>query len=307
MKKFLKYIALFIALVVVFLVGLEWLAQRVPNPYRTKAQYMEQNADRIETLILGSSHTYMGVAPEVMDSTGGAYNLACVSQTLLYDYELLRLYIDKMPHLRCVVLPVSLFSLYDVDFDKQGAFLRKYYQLYYGIRLTYDPLTWLEVGDMPIALTKIKEYYVMHTDMVQLTPYGQSKAYFLANKSPEDWEHTRQKAEGHRRNGSIDPRAVVYLNKIAELCQQHGVELVLVSTPTRPGYRQMANAAQIDQIRSTLSSLTNKYTCARYFDMSADERFEDCDDLFFDADHLTDLGAQKFSRILADTMALSAF
>ncbi|MFI3324514.1 MAG: hypothetical protein SNG59_08020 [Rikenellaceae bacterium] len=66
-------------------------------------------------------------------------------------------------------------------------------------------------------------------------------------------------------------------------------------------YRKKMNQTQINDVYSTLKRLNERYEF-NFYDFFNDERFV-ADD-FFDTDHLSNIGAEKFSRILADTLAL---
>ena len=108
MKRFLIKTAIFSA-IILCLLGLGELAVRnMPSSYSYKHAYMEGHARDISTLILGSSHTYYGVRSDLLGDS--VFNLANVSQDPDIDLVLLRTYMDSMPGLRLVVLPVSYFT-----------------------------------------------------------------------------------------------------------------------------------------------------------------------------------------------------
>ena len=102
-------ILLFAAILLLPLSAGESYIRSVPNPSKAKHAHMKAHSKEIDVLILGSSHTYYGIAPERISKR--AYSLAQVSQTLRYDDFLLHHY--PMPNLRMVVLPISDFSLYE--------------------------------------------------------------------------------------------------------------------------------------------------------------------------------------------------
>ena len=83
MKKFLITILAFFIPVLFVLVGLEYIVRKAPNEYQYKAQWMEKNADRVETLILGTSHAFYGINPSYLGPN--AFSLAASAQCLQYD------------------------------------------------------------------------------------------------------------------------------------------------------------------------------------------------------------------------------
>src|SRR5690606_22742388 len=110
MKKFLSYILIFSAPVIILISVTEVLIRSIPNEYSIKKDYLDRNSNEIEILILGSSHTLRGVDPKYMNYK--AYNAAMVSQSIDYDLEILKKYEGNWDSLKTIVLPISYFSLY---------------------------------------------------------------------------------------------------------------------------------------------------------------------------------------------------
>src|SRR5690606_6316134 len=102
MKKFNHIVLIFIIPILIFGVSMEILLRQIPNDYKAKTHFLNTNASNVETLILGSSHTMYGINPKYIDNS--AYNLSHVSQTIDIDFELLKHYKSKMPHLKHVIL-----------------------------------------------------------------------------------------------------------------------------------------------------------------------------------------------------------
>ena len=65
MKKFLLYILKIILPILFFFLVLEIAIRNIPNDYKLKQKYLQQNTAEINTLILGSSHTYYGLKPNL--------------------------------------------------------------------------------------------------------------------------------------------------------------------------------------------------------------------------------------------------
>ena len=57
MKPFLTYSALFLAIMLSIIAVAEMVARAYPNSYAYKKAWMDANAERVRTLILGGSHT----------------------------------------------------------------------------------------------------------------------------------------------------------------------------------------------------------------------------------------------------------
>jgi lysophospholipase L1-like esterase len=73
------------------------------------------------------------------------------------------------------------------------------------------------------------------------------------------------------------------------------VLVLLVTTPTYHTYYDNLDAGQLGEMYSIIDSLKQQYHL-EYYDYLKDTRFV-ADD-FWDGDHLSDLGAAKFTKIL---------
>jgi len=97
MKKLLLRIILLALpfLVLVHVVGL-YYAKGFHSQYIVKKRLLESAANQVQTLTVGSSHTYYGILPKFMDY--GTFNLAHVSQSIYYDVELVQEFLPRLPH-----------------------------------------------------------------------------------------------------------------------------------------------------------------------------------------------------------------
>ncbi|MEE0860696.1 MAG: hypothetical protein UIC49_04470 [Paludibacteraceae bacterium] len=127
MRKFLRHIGLFLLPIVLVAMILEYIGENIPNSYTYKHQYMEQHAAHIQTLILGSSYAYDGLAPSEMPA---AFNLSNSSQTLEDDYRLLARYIPQMDSLQTVILGVGHGTLAMRTQDNRRLYYTLYMDLY---------------------------------------------------------------------------------------------------------------------------------------------------------------------------------
>ena len=100
MKRFLTYSALFLAIMLSIIAVAEMVSRAYPNSYAYKKAWMDANAERVRTLILGGSHTYYAVKPDLLGAN--AFSLANVSQAPEYDYWLLSTYIHRCKNLKTV-------------------------------------------------------------------------------------------------------------------------------------------------------------------------------------------------------------
>ena len=111
--------------------GLEWWTTEIPNTYSIKHKRLNVLSDRIDTLVLGSSSAFYGVAPKELSGT--AFNLADVSQTLYYDDRLLTQALPRLPRLRRVIVQIQNISLFSDLGDSFEDWRQYFYEQEWGI------------------------------------------------------------------------------------------------------------------------------------------------------------------------------
>lgn len=301
MGKFILKATIFIIPLIAILVGLEYIAQTTPNAYRHKDVFITNNCDSINTLILGSSHTFYGVNPEYLEYN--SFNLANVSQDLKFDLYLLRRYIDKCKSLKTLVVPISYFTLYETPLDKgEEKFRVKFYELYMGYNdTTLYPFEKLEIYDINIFQDKIGKYL---KDLCgKESDYGYNyngwATGYKTSKIDENIENDAIKTitrHTPKSNKYIEENKE-YLMQIANLCHKHNVRLFFITTPTLPAYYKKIDKSRWNNTQRVVNNICIEYN-ASYFNYLNDDRFDASD--FFDIDHLCHKGAKKFSKILRE-------
>lgn len=297
MKHFLSYVALFLLPLLLVAAGMEAYLRQVPNSYRYKAAWMAAYADSVETLVLGNSHVYYGIRPSLLQ--GRAFSLANLSQRPDYARWLLAHYAPRCPRLRRVVLSLSCFTLDDPRFeDGEEWFVARYYRIYMGCDLHARLSKYnLEVSDYKSAKLKF-EQSLRGGAVHPCDSLGWGTDYRLPLRTA-DLDDDRANAEAATRHKGRSRAYVDYnlaqLRAIAALCRQRRLQLVLVTTPGWRGYVRHLDAGQLAEMREAARQMVRDYG-AVYLDYLQDARFGKDD--FFDSDHLSDVGADRFTRIL---------
>ena len=83
--------------------------------------------------------------------------------------------------------------------------------------------------------------------------------------------------------------------EMAEFCKSHDIQMILITTPCWHSYYDNLNKEQLKKMYELTNRFKNEFDIP-YFDYLEDPRFE-ADD-FFDSNHLSDIGAIKFTKIL---------
>jgi len=280
----------------------EWLVRKVPNSFKYKYEWMQQYASEVETLILGSSHAYFGISPSYMKHSG--FNLANVSQNLKYDSFLLEQYASDCKSLKQVVLTISYFTLFSPGFEGTKNWWNGInYKVYMNCPYHSDFSKYnFELSHLPVYAGKLRSFFQSKSNIL-CDSLGWGKGYSLRSK-PDLWDsilaeqavcrHTKQDWDYLDENEG-------YLNKIAYLCQEHSIQLVLVTMPAWSTYYEKLDKKQLNRMYECINELQNEYGLA-YYDYLKDSRFVAED--FYDSDHLSDVGARKFTEILTEECLL---
>lgn len=71
------------------------------------------------------------------------------------------------------------------------------------------------------------------------------------------------------------------------------IKIILISCPSYKTYSENLNKKELASTVNVVNALDDKYSNMRYFNLLQDKSFDAKD--FFDADHLNEIGAKKFT------------
>ena len=298
MKKFLKYGIFFVLPLIVASIPLEYLIRQVSNPYKYKYEWMQKNAEDVEILVFGSSHTFYGIRPEFFE--GKAFSLANVSQGLRQDLFLLEYWADRYKKLKTVICPISFYSWFSHGLEYGSESYRcRYYKIYMDCDLYPDlSLYNLELSDFRTAKGKIAKLFSSNEDP-GYDEYGWGNTYKLSKKKMTKWnDGTEAEAAVKRHTAkSWDYIDLNYarMKELVDFCKSRNIQLVFITTPCWYSYYDNLNKEQLAKMYELTNRFKNEFDVP-YFDYLKDSRFE-ADD-FYDSNHLSDIGASKFTKIL---------
>lgn len=295
MKKFLITLLVFFIPVLCVLAGLEYMVRKAPNEYQYKAQWMEKNADRVETLILGTSHAFYGINPSYLGPN--AFSLAASAQSLQYDEFLFFKYAPKCKNLKTVILPISYFTLFSRDMEDGSEWWRVInYKVYMDcpFHSSFSKYNFFISNSEPFRakLTKIiKGNTIIECDSLGFGyPIYRKSSPTLDDASVATWvnHHTAKDFSCVEKNKQ-------HILKIADYCQANNIRFVIVTTPTWKTYYERLNHSQLKVMSEFIELLISKYDIT-YLNHIQDARFIATD--FTDCNHMSCDGARKLSSIL---------
>ena len=300
MRKLYKRLVMFLLPVIAVWGGLEIFYRSVENNYTYKHQRVQEEYASAEVLILGSSHSYYGFNPDYFQQP--TYNFSNISQSLYFDELLLERHINSLKQLKAVVLTIGYFSLSQQDNGIEDRWRKYFYQQ--QMDLDVPIVSGIDVRKYSLALSRkfnksvelvgtyLHEGTILSCyrngygiqDSTDIVPYKATTSRLIAKKHED---------------GSMDfGHNVERLERIINLCKDKDVDVLLVEMPVFPDYFDAVNPVKRDSISSILASLGSSSDNTHHLKLSRDRRFRR-DDLR-DADHLTNGGAEKCSKIVSE-------
>ena len=318
-KKILPRVAVLLAFVFLLEAGIRFLYE----PYTQYSIYAHQEyqsmKEEVDTLFCGTSKTYSGYDPAVYDSSTGAvsFNLGTGSQPLVTTKELLEDAFRVSP-IKTVYLEVSLSTLqrgrndsarigasdrFVTLFGKlssifhetsSGVQIRK---LLYSTRVTdYFDFSAVaanvsyklsaESGQAPVMPDKEPQYLgrgFLNNDNVY-----SGKRYTDTNITIHSWKphiHTQE-------NKAL-------LDEIITLCQEKGVEIILVSPPLPEVL--LSHAGDMNHMHATYQAIADSHGIP-FYDMNfyTEKNTAFNRELFRDIVHLNRNGAEIYTGLIAE-------
>lgn len=304
LKKYILKLLYFIIPLLSLCFIIELGLRSIPNDYKTKYAKLSQDAKHIDGLILGNSHSLYGLNPEYLE--GNWYNASHISQSSSMDWAIFSKYKEDFKNLKYIVLPISYFSFYESLEKGDEAWRLKNYSLYYNIKFKNILKNKSELLSIPIAkqFQRLYDYYILSKDEVHINKHGWDTSYHLS-KAMSLEETGRIAAKRHSIDvmnldlyqESIDLNKK-YLRLFLDWAEQHKVQVILFSPPVHQEYYVNTQEEQWELNKNILKEIC-KHPCI-YLDFNKTDIFEDTD--FYDADHLSDKGAKKLTKALAERL-----
>ncbi|MBE6017183.1 MAG: hypothetical protein E7233_06185 [Lachnospiraceae bacterium] len=291
-------VLVFLAAVIVFSVAVFW-------PYR---QVWSKN-NHYDTLFLGASRVYKGIKPNVMDELLGcsSYSLASDSCSMEDRLVLLESAIEQGT-LKTVVFEISYDALTDI-YNHEGD----------GYVYEVEPMSKLEGLKRKITFCGDKfNFWEDNYDNVYpaLMSYGFERWERIIRRWPEEkgyvpfgpinigWtaEQAAQVHNSKQVSGAYVEENINNMNRVIELCIENDIEVILINTPDSEANLWQYTGWEVYE--DLMNNLASKYGIKLYdFNLYKDRQslFNDRDS-FNDYAHLSEIGADTFSRLLAETL-----
>ena len=297
MKRFYWSVLLFVLPIAVFLGVTEYMVRQIPNEYKYKNDWMESHAEEVETLILGNSHTQTGINPDYME--GKSFNLSIAGQDYVYSHFLFFKWADRLKKLKTLIMPVSYFSFYKTPHGDNSELIQElYYRIYMRSPFFIHNIAYnMESLYYKPLCGKIRGSF--NGESVKWKSNGWMPWYFADKSDVWNADHVNKALAkiylaDSMKYGNIN-RNYEFIAEIANYCRKRGIRLVLVTIPQTKEYNKCLDSRQIMCTSNFVERLKREYGI-KYYDYREDYSFEDAD--FYDQSHLSEFGAEKFTKLL---------
>ena len=309
MKRFIHNITIWGIILLLINITIELLLFLRPNMYSYKRAYVEEHINDISCLILGNSHIDQALKPNILGD--GVFNMAINGRNLIYDVELAKMYVPQMKRLGFLIIPLDYDKFYfgrgkdnPNEMKKpsgRGGTNKCMYYKYMGIRVDHF-WYWSEI--LNSKLDYMSRFLKNDTAARECDSLGFYK-HSLAKRKDNWMNRYLPKIVDTTIDANREKQKLLFSRycTLAELANGQGAKLVLLVTPMYKTYNNSTNPVVIREMKSFVASLRQKYPNIEYFDYSTDNRFVDED--FWDSSHLTDIGANKFSKIVKEEVLSS--
>jgi hypothetical protein len=280
----------------------EALLRNIPNDYSYKKEYLDNYSTEVETLVLGSSHSYYGINPDFF--TSSTFNASHVSQTLKYDYEILKKFQNNFDSLKTIILPVSYFTLFAKLEEGSESWRIKNYVIYYGINvaLSIDDYSEFLSNNPKVNCKRLSSYYISGSGELTCSKLGWGTGYksenaknLLETGKTASKRHTKENIYSEKNTNNFIENNSILLS-IINLCNKRNIKLLLFTPPAFETYRQNIDPEQYEVTVKVANSVDKQYDNCIYINLFDDASFVEKD--FYDADHLSEIGAEKLSKLI---------
>lgn len=285
----------------------EYRLSFVNTVYFNKRIALEEQLEKIEIAVTGSSNTFYGVNPEAFSHYG--FNMAFPGHGMFYDTQMIQKFSKRMPALRMVVLTVNYFTLGVADAEFTQSWRTFFDRQYFGLpRNGEDGLLrawkfWLQPSNFSkIALyggqvePQARQDYKAPVDVITL-PSG----WFDAGDVPADpllnFGARGARAHNASTNENNYDQNLQYWDEFIRELKHRRIAVAIVELPTDSSYYTFLDPVKTEAIKRKLGEFARRHGI-RFVDYTGDSRFSSSDFSWELVDHMNGRGATKFSKIL---------
>lgn len=303
MKGFLKNIGLFLLPVFIIFLGEEYFYQTTASTYSYKNRIIKEKYDQIETLILGDSHAFFGINPEYLETK--VFNLSNISQSLYFDQLLFEKHVDRIPHLKNVIITIGYYSLSQLKNTKEDQWRKYFYRQ--QMELDVPIISPFDIKKYSIGLTRRfdKSIHLFRKYLDKGTIIGCNANgwgdYYTKTSGVDLITQSKVTAQRHEDFLLDFEENLTKLRSIIAYCKKMNCTIYLVDMPVHSSYLDALNPEKLHKMTMSCHYLAEENKHVRYLNLRKDPALKDSD--LYDPDHLNHKGAKKYTKIINEMMA----
>lgn len=273
-------------------------AHNKADQWRYKMEFLWQYKDTANVVIIGSSRSYFGINPLQFKDPFYAINLSVSTNPHKASYLFLSNYV--LPHMKKLKYVIK-----DLDIDRwldvSAGIFSSAYKSYPGYMYDKNHNYWKDYYPTRLAEATYNSPGVLFTQNALRSSRGFRKKDATGWGEPyisRDSTWLDNFKNNYKENFN-------YLVRMIEECQKNNIILVGVITPENPRYtetgsygKQGIRRSEAPTIIKEIGDLSKKYPNFILFDENKMGHHDYTDEMAFDTDHLSMLGAQQLSNRL---------
>ena len=262
----------------------------------------------LDTIIIGSSHALRSMKPTIINEklNISSYNLSSPLMSMYGRYSLLKKEINRNP-VKTVYLELS-FNALMLDKENLG------YEGDLYVLGRFDNI--FERGNFFIYGFSCDEYKDVYADTITRTKHSLTEKSVITQYEtlgyvpdsretfPHTIEITKEAFNRYEFDTKIRQESLTYFNKIIELCKEKDIRVVVLVTPITE--QIIVGYSNFDKVFSQYIKLAKNYNL-EYYDFNLDKKrnsLYDEETSFHDIHHMSDSGAEIFSKRFSEIMEL---
>lgn len=297
MLRFIFKTALFLLPLLILLAVTDYRARSIPSNFAVKRLRLEENLDRAEVFVAGSSHAYLGIKPALLGRP--AVSVAYPGQDFYYDTRILLKYLPRAARAKLVIVSVSYFSFEYMLEDSEGSGQANFYYKFWEIPRQSSAPKIADYSALFLYGIERSRDFLLTGKVSWADKIDESGGSADVRDETKYFEVTNGQLAVKRHDSAAKakyiPQNSRYLDELFAALKERDVRAVIITPPCFHTYYDNLNAARYARMQNEIEALCRKFGL-EYDNYLRDERFAAED--FFDSDHLNTRGAEKFSRIL---------
>lgn len=307
-RTFLTYALSFFIPVILGYVLVESITLSLPSPFEINKVILEEKANEIQTLILGSSQMSHAINAELLSNH--TINLASGNQHHNTDLKLFKALHPRLKNLKTVIIEVS-YSHFELphngkDFWKNSVFL-KYYDVNCFERVVYfkDKLIYLSFPSF--FSEKIIDHYWTKEDPSGFNSFAFDTLNYNGTFKNLLYDEKRIAEIPNFKINTIEDPEIFEINsqfffEMLDVLYRSGVDVILCSPPMYKTYLHRRNPAILQRRDSILQVALKKYSNITIISKEEDTLSFDVKD-YWNQSHLNPNGAMKFTKMIDNVIA----